>query len=130
MSATTCPPNLLRRNAIVASRRASAAAASSPARARFSAAVPALRAIAAVVVAARCIGLPRIAGLDETWGCLSEGDPWWLGVAVLLEAASYGGHVLLFRGVFVQPGSPIGWRECSPAGHSRSRMRDTPATKP
>jgi putative heme transporter len=67
--------------------------------------------VAAVVVAALYIGLPRIAGLDETWGRLSEGDPWWLGVAVLLEGASYGGYVLLFRGIFVGPGSPIGWRE-------------------
>jgi uncharacterized membrane protein YbhN (UPF0104 family) len=67
--------------------------------------------IAAVVLAALYIGLPRIAGLDATWGRLSEGDPWWLGVAVLLEAGSYGGYVVLFRGVFVHPGSPIGWRE-------------------
>lgn len=64
-----------------------------------------------VLVAALYIGLPRIAGLDETWGRLAEGDSRWLGVAMLLEAASYGGYVALFRGVFVHPGSPIGWRE-------------------
>ena len=67
--------------------------------------------VVAALVVALYIGLPRIAGLDETWGRLSEGDPRWLGAAVLLEAASYGGYVLLFRGVFVHPGSPIGWRE-------------------
>jgi uncharacterized membrane protein YbhN (UPF0104 family) len=58
------------------------------------------------------VGLPQIAGLDETWGRLSDGDPWWLGLAVILEAGSYAGYVLLFRRVFVRPGSPIGWREC------------------
>jgi uncharacterized protein (TIRG00374 family) len=64
-----------------------------------------------ILVAALYVGLPRIAGLDETWGRLAEGDPWWLVMAVLLEAGSYGGYVLLFRGVLVRPGSRIGWRE-------------------
>ena len=63
------------------------------------------------VVAALYVGLPKIAGLDETWGLLAKGDPWWFVVALVLEAASYGGYVVIFRGVFVGPGSPIGWRE-------------------
>jgi uncharacterized membrane protein YbhN (UPF0104 family) len=63
-----------------------------------------------VLVAGLYVGLPRIAGLDETWGRLSRGDPWWLAAAVLLEACSYGGYVILFRGVFVRSGSDIGWR--------------------
>jgi putative heme transporter len=57
------------------------------------------------------VALPAVAGLDETWGLLARGDPWWLAVAAVLEAGSYGGYVLLFRGVFVRPGSRIGWRE-------------------
>lgn len=57
------------------------------------------------------VALPSVAGLDETWGRLSRGDPWWLAAAVLLEGCSYAGYVVLFRGVFVRPGSPIGWRE-------------------
>jgi uncharacterized membrane protein YbhN (UPF0104 family) len=65
----------------------------------------------AIVIVALYGGLPQIAGLDETWGRLSEGDPWWLALALAMEAASYGGYVLLFRGVLVQPGSRIGWRE-------------------
>jgi uncharacterized membrane protein YbhN (UPF0104 family) len=56
------------------------------------------------------VGLPRIAGLDETWGRLTRGDPWWLAAAALLEAGSYAGYVVLFRGVFVGPGSPLDWR--------------------
>lgn len=65
----------------------------------------------AVVVLAAYVGLPQIAGLDETWGRLSEGDPWWLAVAVVLDAGSYGGYMLLFRGVLVHPDPRIGWRE-------------------
>jgi uncharacterized membrane protein YbhN (UPF0104 family) len=67
--------------------------------------------VAVVVLLGLYVALPGIAGLDETWGLLARGDPWWLGAAVLLEACSYLGYVLLFRGVFVGPGSPIGWRE-------------------
>ena len=64
-----------------------------------------------MVAALLYAGLPSIAGLDETWGRLSRGDPWWLALAALLEAGSYGGYVVWFRGVFVRPGSPVGWRE-------------------
>ena len=67
--------------------------------------------IAVVAAVALYVALPRIAGLDETWGRLSAGDRWWLGVAVLLELGSYAGYVVLFRGVLIHPGSPIGWRE-------------------
>jgi putative heme transporter len=56
------------------------------------------------------VGLPRIAGLDETWGRLARGDPWWLAAAAFLEAGSYGGYVVLFRGIFVRPGLSLGWR--------------------
>ena len=62
------------------------------------------------IVAGLYVGLPRIAGLDETWGRLSRGDPWWLAAAAALEACSYAGYVVLFRGIFVVPGSPLGWR--------------------
>jgi uncharacterized protein (TIRG00374 family) len=72
-------------------------------------------ALGAAVVAAVVLGLyvlvPRLAGLDETWARIQQGNPWWLAIAALLEGASYGGYVVLFRGVFVRPGSPIGWRE-------------------
>src|SRR5512132_3885038 len=57
------------------------------------------------------LGLPQIAGLDETWGRVSEGDPWWLAAALAFEVASYGGYVLLLRGVFGRPGFSLGWRD-------------------
>lgn len=84
---------------------------------------------AAVVVAAILyIGLPRLAGLDETWGRLSSGDPFWLAIAVLFELASYGAYVVAFRRLFAQPGSPIGWRasyDISMAGVAATRLLAT-----
>jgi hypothetical protein len=47
--------------------------------------------VIAAIGAALYIGLPQVAGLDETWGRLSEGDPWWLAAALLFELASYAG---------------------------------------
>jgi uncharacterized membrane protein YbhN (UPF0104 family) len=58
------------------------------------------------------VGLPKLAGLEDTWGRISRGDPWWLAAAVLLEACSYGGYVVLFRGIFAREGSPLNWRAC------------------
>jgi uncharacterized membrane protein YbhN (UPF0104 family) len=63
------------------------------------------------VGAAMYVGLPQIAGLDDTWGRLSEGDPWWLLAGLVFEAASYAGYVVLFRAVFARDGSPLGWRD-------------------
>lgn len=57
------------------------------------------------------MALPRIAGLDETWGLLRTGDPWWLAVAAAFEVCSYGGYVVAFRRILAGPGPRIGWRE-------------------
>lgn len=54
--------------------------------------------------------VPRIAGLDDTWRRLSRGDPWWLGVALVLEVCSFAGYVVLFRAVFRRESARIGWR--------------------
>lgn len=35
------------------------------------------------------LGLPRLAGFDNTWRRLSSGEPVWLCAAALLEVASY-----------------------------------------
>jgi len=71
------------------------------------------------------VGLPRLAGLEDTWGRISQGDPWWLAAAVLLEACSYGGYVILFRGIFAREGSLLGWRasyEITMAGVAATRV--------
>jgi len=67
--------------------------------------------VVVAIGAALYVGLPQVAGLDETWGRLSEGDPWWLIAALLFEIASYTGYVVLFRGVFADAEPPIGWRD-------------------
>ena len=67
--------------------------------------------VVAAIGAILYVGLPQVAGLDETWGRLSEGDPWWLIAALLFEIASYTGYVVLFRGVFADAEPPIGWRD-------------------
>jgi uncharacterized membrane protein YbhN (UPF0104 family) len=55
--------------------------------------------------------VPKLTGLSETWGKLSNGDPTWLAIAALLELLSFGGYVVLFRSVFVRGESQIDWRE-------------------
>ncbi|MBJ7329951.1 MAG: flippase-like domain-containing protein [Solirubrobacteraceae bacterium] len=44
--------------------------------------------------------LPQITGLEETWGKIEEGDPWWLIAAGVFTVLSFLGYVVLFRGVF------------------------------
>ncbi len=85
--------------------------------------------LAAGVVAA-VVGLyvllPRVAGLDETWGRIRDGDPRWIGLAALFELGSYAGYVLLLRGVVGRVGEkrlswPEAWR-LTLAGVAASRL--------
>lgn len=81
--------------------------------------------VVATVGAALYVGLPQVAGLDETWGRLSNGDPLWLIAALGFEIASYGGYVVLFRGVFARGGSRLGWRasyDITMAGVAATRL--------
>ena len=67
--------------------------------------------LVAVAAGALYFGLPRLAGLEDTWGRLSSGDPLWLCAAALLEVAAYAAYVVTFHRLFAEPGSRIGWRE-------------------
>ena len=53
--------------------------------------------------------VPKLAGLNQTWGRLRRGDPIWLGVAALSECLSIGGYALLFRTVFGRGMPRLGW---------------------
>src|SRR3954465_4896852 len=69
-----------------------------------------------VVFAAVAIGLlygllPKLAGLEDTWQRLKEGDAWWLALAFGLEICSFCGYVALFRGVFGTDEVKLTWRE-------------------
>ena len=54
--------------------------------------------------------LPQIAGLDETWNRIEQGDPWWLALALAFTILSFGGYVVLFEYVYVSAGSRIDLR--------------------
>ena len=53
--------------------------------------------------------LPQIVGLSATLQRLRNGNPWWLGLGVPLEALSIAAYVALFRGVFSPSDARIGW---------------------
>jgi uncharacterized protein (TIRG00374 family) len=54
--------------------------------------------------------LPKLAGLQNTWGRLQQGDPVWLGVGAVLEAFSIASYAALFRSVFGRGVPRIDWR--------------------
>ncbi|HET8953236.1 MAG TPA: YbhN family protein [Solirubrobacteraceae bacterium] len=81
--------------------------------------------LTATAAVALYVGLPQIAGLHDTWGRLSSGDPVWLVAAALFEACSYAAYVLTFHRIFAYRCARIGWRESydiSLAGVAASRL--------
>ncbi len=70
--------------------------------------------ISVVVIVAGLVGLylliPKLAGLNHTWGQLRHGDPVWLGVAAALEALSIASYAALFEAVFGCGVPRIDWR--------------------
>jgi uncharacterized membrane protein YbhN (UPF0104 family) len=56
------------------------------------------------------VGLPSIAGLDDTIARLRQLDPWLLAAAVGLEILSYGSYALAFRAAFAEPAPGLGIR--------------------
>ena len=65
----------------------------------------------AIVVAILYYGIPRLAGIDETWHRIEQGDPWWLALAALFTVLSFAGYVVLFEYVFAEEGARLGLRE-------------------
>jgi len=63
------------------------------------------------VVAILYYGLPRLAGIDETWHRIEQGNPWWLALAAGFAVLSFVGYVLLFQYVYVEGGARLGLRE-------------------
>ncbi len=54
--------------------------------------------------------IPKLAGLNQTWGQLRHGDPVYLGVGAFLELLSVAGYAILFGTVFGRGMSRIDWR--------------------
>ncbi|MGD1050232.1 MAG: lysylphosphatidylglycerol synthase transmembrane domain-containing protein [Solirubrobacteraceae bacterium] len=71
-------------------------------------------AFAAILILASLAGLylllPKLAGLNQTWGRLQHGDPAWLGVAGGAELLSIAGYIVLFRTVFGRGMERLDWR--------------------
>lgn len=66
--------------------------------------------LAAVVGVLALYGLlPALAGLDETWQLVREGNALWIAAALVFELLSYASYVVALR-VVIEPGtSGIGW---------------------
>ncbi len=54
--------------------------------------------------------VPKLAGLNHTWGELKHGDPLWLAVGAAFEMLSVGGYAVLFNTVFGRDMPRINWR--------------------
>jgi uncharacterized protein (TIRG00374 family) len=54
--------------------------------------------------------VPKLAGLNQTWGQLRHGDPVLLAVAAVCELVSIAGYALLFNTVFSREVPRIDWR--------------------
>jgi uncharacterized protein (TIRG00374 family) len=99
--------------------RASALGSLSPRKLALLVGASALLVVGAVVIA------PAVAGLPDVWQRIAHGDMWWLGFAVVLEALSFVGHIILFRAVSLDGGGRIGMRastEITLAGHMATRL--------
>jgi uncharacterized protein (TIRG00374 family) len=63
-----------------------------------------------VVLAGLYFLIPKLAGLNQTWGQLKHGDPVFLVAGGLLELLSVVGYAVLFRSVFGRGMPRINWR--------------------
>src|SRR6478609_8719172 len=66
-------------------------------------------AIAAVLAATLAFLPGHVDDLREELRRIEGGDPWWLALAAGLEIVSFAGYVLLFRAVFSDEQTTIGW---------------------
>ena len=66
--------------------------------------------VALVILAGLYFLIPKLAGLNKTWGQLKHGDPVYLIVGGVLEMLSVAGYALLFQNVFGRDVQRIDWR--------------------
>jgi uncharacterized protein (TIRG00374 family) len=77
------------------------------------------------VIAFLYVVLPSLGDLENTRERIGEGDRLWLGAAVVFTLLSFGGYVMMFRGIFVSAGSRIDWQasyEITMAGLAATRL--------
>jgi uncharacterized protein (TIRG00374 family) len=69
--------------------------------------------------------LPNLADFEHTRERIGEGNHAWLAVAFVFTLLSFGGYVMMFRGIFVRAGSRIDWKasyEITMAGLAATRL--------
>lgn len=70
----------------------------------------ALAALLAVgALSALYVLLPAVAGLEQTWSRIAEGDGRWLIAAAGFEVLSFAAYVVAFHGVFGGDAGPVNW---------------------
>lgn len=64
----------------------------------------------ALVIVGLYFLIPRLAGLDQTWGQIRHGNALWLVLAAGVEVLSLASYALLFRTVFARDMPRLDWR--------------------
>ncbi len=66
---------------------------------------------ALLLIIAIYVLLPKIAGFEDVYGEIKEGDPFWIGIALGFNVVAFGAYVALFRGVVGERVIHLEWRE-------------------
>jgi uncharacterized protein (TIRG00374 family) len=66
---------------------------------------------AVLLIIAIYVLLPKIAGFEDVYGEIKEGDPFWIGIALGFNVVAFGAYVALFRGVVGERVIHLEWRE-------------------
>ena len=69
--------------------------------------------------------LPKLTNLEATRQQIGEGDRAWLAAAFVFTLSSFGGYVMMFRGIFVRAGTRIDWKasyQITMAGLAATRL--------
>jgi uncharacterized protein (TIRG00374 family) len=69
--------------------------------------------------------LPKLTDLENTRQQIGEGDRTWLAAAFVFTLLSFGGYVMMFRGIFVRAGTRIDWKasyQITMAGLAATRL--------
>ena len=66
---------------------------------------------AVLLIVAIYVLLPKIAGLEDVFGEIREGDPGWIAVALVFNVLAFAAYVALFRGVVGEHVIHLEWRE-------------------
>ena len=64
-----------------------------------------------LLIVAIYVLFPKIVGLEDVWGTIKSGDPFWIALAVAFNVGAFAAYVALFRGVVGEKVLHLEWRE-------------------